>query len=165
MAVQIPHRIHTEISQEKVLRGNQARSWRNVPRVGATQGVLERRGAHYARPCAYVAECAPEVSGVQRGGLHQRQECNSHCTPLHEARKELRCAGILGARLFRRYSRTGYGDNPTIHRGTRKRGSKVRPDANAIDYKNRTTTRKTTELKKPALSGFNLQAPGFVWGL
>jgi len=145
MVVQIPHRIHTEISQEKVLRGNQARSWRNVPRVGATQGVLERRGAHYARPCAYVAECAPEVSGVQRGGLHQRQECNSHCTPLQDT---------VGR------------DTETIrHRGTRKRGSKVRPDANAIDYKNRTTTRKTTELKKPALSGFNLQAPGFVWGL
>ena len=135
MAVQIPHRIHTEISQEKALRRNQAGSWRNVSRVGATQGVLDRRGAYYARPCAYVAECAAEVGGVERCGLHQGQERNSHCTPLPEARKKLRGAGILGARLFRGHGGTGYGDNPTIHRGTRKRGSKARPDGNAIDRK------------------------------
>lgn len=158
MAVQIPHRVYPEISPENALRGNQGASRGNIPHAGTSQGVLDRGGAHHARPRAYAAERASEAGGVQCRGLHQRQECNPRCTALPEARKKLRGQSLLGARLFRGYGRPRHGTDPAIHRRAGEGRSEARPVGDALD-------RRKNELKQAALSGSNHQAPGFAGGL
>ena len=126
MAVQIPHCVHTEIPEEKALWGDQASSWRGISPAGTAEGVLDRGGAHYGGPRAYVVKCATEALGVERGRIYEGEECDSHRTALPEAGEELRGPGILGARFFRGHGRPGYGTYPAIYRRTRKGRSKAR---------------------------------------
>ena len=133
MAVQIPHRIHPEISASNALRAHTRTTWGDIPRVGAAQGVLDRRGAHHAGPCAHAAERAAEDRGVERSGLHQRKERDPYCAALYEAREELRRAGILGTGVFRGHGGEGYRDDQAVYSRPRKRGPKARPTGDALD--------------------------------
>ena len=128
MAVQIPHCVHTEISEEKALRGDQASPWRSVSPAGTTERVLDRGGAHYAGPRAYVVERAAEAGGVERGGIYEGKERDPYCAAFPEAREELRGSGVLGTGILRGHGGPGYGDHPAIHRRTRKGRSKARPN-------------------------------------
>jgi hypothetical protein len=38
---------------------------------------VDRRSACHAGSPAYVDQCAAEIGGIERGGIHQGQECNS----------------------------------------------------------------------------------------
>lgn len=133
MAVQIPHSVHTEIPEEKALRGDQESPWRGVSPVGPTEGVLDRGGSHYAGSCAHAGECAPQTLGIECGGLYQGKERDSHRAALHETREKLRRPIFLGARVLRGHGRPRYRADPAIHRRTRDRRSKARPNGDALD--------------------------------
>jgi len=137
MAVQIPHRVHTEIPEEEALRGDQASPWRSVSPIGPTEGVLDRGGTHHGGPRAYVVERATEALGVERGGIHERKKRDPYRAAFPEAGEELRGPGVLGAGLLRGHGRPGYGINPAIHRRARERRSKDRPNGDALDRRKR----------------------------
>jgi hypothetical protein len=46
-------------------------------------------------------QCAAEIGGIECGGIHQGQECNSRGEALFEARAKLRWAADLGPRFLR----------------------------------------------------------------
>jgi len=100
MAVQIPHRIHPEVSKANALRGDQKGTGRSIPPVSRPQGTLDRRGAHYAGSWPYAAERAAETGGVECGGIYQRQKCNPYREALYEAGEKLRRPGVLDAGIF-----------------------------------------------------------------
>ena len=133
MAVQIPHRIHPEISASNALRAHTRSTRGDIPRVGAAQGVLDRGRAHHGGPCAHAVERAAKDRGVERSGLHQRKERDPYCAALYEAREELRRAGILGTRVFRGYGGSGYRNDQAVYCRSRKRGPKARPTGDALD--------------------------------
>ena len=133
MAVQIPHRIHPEISASNALRTHTPTTRGDIPRVGEAQGVLDRGRAHHGGPCAYAVERAAKDRGIERSGLHQRKERDPYCAALYEAREELRRSGILGTRVFRGYGGAGYRNDQAVYRRPRKRGPKARPTGDALD--------------------------------
>ena len=133
MAVQIPHRIHPEISAPNALRAHTRKIGENIPRFGAAQRVLDRGRAYHGGPCAHAFECAAEDRGVERGRLHQRKECDSYRPAFYEAREELRRAGVLGTRVFCGYGGTGYRNDQAVYSRPRKRGPKARPTGDALD--------------------------------
>ena len=133
MAVQIPHRIHPEISAPNALRAHTRKIGEDISRFGSAQRVLDRGRAYHAGPCAHAVERAAEDRGVERGRLHQRKECDSYRAAFYEAREELRRAGVLGTRVFCGYGGTGYRNDQAVYRRPRKRGPKARPTGDALD--------------------------------
>ena len=133
MAVQIPHRIHPEISAPNALRAHTRKIGENIPRFGPAQRVLDRGRAHHGGPCAHAVERAAKDRGVERSGLHQREERDPYCAALYEAREELRRAGILGTRVFCGYGGTGYRNDQAVYSRPRKRRPKARPTGDALD--------------------------------
>lgn len=133
MAVQIPHRVHTEISEAPALRGDQEAPWRGVSPVGRTEGMLDRRRAHHAGSCANVGERAPQTLGVECGGVYQGEERDPHRAALPETGEELRGPGILGEGILRGYGGPRHRDHPAIHCRTRNRRSKARSNRDALD--------------------------------
>ena len=71
MAVQVSHRIYPEIPETAAIRSSEETS----------------RGA--------------EIGGLERGGVHQGQECDSRGEALFEKRAKLGWAADLGPRFFR----------------------------------------------------------------
>ena len=62
--------------------------------------MLDRRRACHAGSRAHVDQCAAEISGIERGGIHQGQECNSCGEALFEKRAKLRWAADLARGFF-----------------------------------------------------------------
>src|SRR5258705_12047759 len=73
-----------------------------------------------------VDQCAAEIGGIERGGIHQGQECDSRGEALFEERAKLAWASDLGPRFLRRYGWTGYRNHPQVHSRARDGGSQAR---------------------------------------
>ena len=56
--------------------------------------------ACYAGSRAHVDQCAAKIGGIERGGIHQGQECDSCGEALFEERAKLRRAADLGPGVF-----------------------------------------------------------------
>src|SRR5258708_19796603 len=61
--------------------------------------MLDRRRACHAGSRAHVDQCAAEIGGIECGGIHQGQECDSRGEALFEARAKLRWAAEFRSRL------------------------------------------------------------------
>ena len=70
MAVQISHSIYTEIPETAAIWSGEETSRRGVSPIGKAQRMLDRRRPHHARSRAHVDQCAAEIGGVERGGIH-----------------------------------------------------------------------------------------------
>ena len=63
--------------------------------------MLDRRRACDAGSRAHVDQCAAEIGGIERRGIHQGQERDSRGEAFFEERAKLRWAADLGPRFFR----------------------------------------------------------------
>jgi len=97
MAVQVSHRIYPEIPETAAIRGSEETSRGSVSSIGKAERMLDRRGAHHAGSRAHVDQCAAEIGGLKRGGVHQGQECDSRGEALFEER-----ANYAGQRIWAR---------------------------------------------------------------
>ncbi len=70
MAVQIPHRIHPEISAPNALRTHTLMIGKDIPRFGSAQRVSDRGRAYHTGPCAHAFERAAKYRGIERSGLY-----------------------------------------------------------------------------------------------
>ena len=95
--MQIPCGIHSEMSAEGVISGDPAGTGDGVPQFGGAMGMQSGGGASDARSCAYAAECAAEVFGVQRDGVYQEEECDSYRAGVCWTAQELCGPAFLGA--------------------------------------------------------------------
>ena len=71
-----------------------------VAQFGGAVGMQSGGGAFDARSCAYTVECATEAFGVQRAGVHQREERDPYCAGVYGPAAELCGPAFLGARLL-----------------------------------------------------------------
>jgi hypothetical protein len=101
MAVQISHSIYTEIPEAAAIWSSEEASWRGVSPIGKAKRMLDRRRACHAGSRAHVDQCAAEIGGIERSGIHQGQECDSRGEALFEQRAKLRWAADLGPRFLR----------------------------------------------------------------
>src|SRR5467141_3411864 len=62
--------------------------------------MLDRRRACHAGSRAHVDQCAAEIGGIERGGIHQGQECDSRGEALFEERAKLRGQRIWARGFF-----------------------------------------------------------------
>jgi len=101
MAVQVSHRIYPEIPETAAIRSSEETSRGSVSWIGKAERMLDRRGAHHAGSRTHVDQCAAKIGGIERGGVHQGQECDSRGEALFEVRAKLRWAADLGPRFLR----------------------------------------------------------------
>ena len=101
MAMQVSHRIYPEIPETAAIRSSEETSRGSVSSIGKAERMLDRRGAHHAGSRTHVDQCAAEIGGIERGGVHQGQECDSRGEALFEERAKLRWAADLDSRFLR----------------------------------------------------------------
>jgi len=99
MAVQVSHCIYPEIPETAAIRSSEETSRGSVSSIGKAERMLDRRGAHHAGSRTHVDQCAAESGCIERGGVHQRQECDSRGEAL--LKRERNYAGLrIWARGF-----------------------------------------------------------------
>ena len=125
MAMQISRYIYTEVSEKKALRGGEETPWRGVPPACGAKGVQDRGGTYHAGSRPHADQRAAETGGIERGGLHQRQECDPCGEALFETRTQLCGATNVGTRIFRGHGGKGHGDDTQVHPGTGVGGSQA----------------------------------------
>ncbi len=98
--MQIPHRIHPEISEEILVWRVEKTYGRTVPRIGPAEGKQDRRRASDARPCPHLDFDTAEIFRFGGNGLHERQERDSHRQNVWREEKELCGAALLAEGVF-----------------------------------------------------------------
>jgi len=96
------------------------RSWGRGSAVWRSNGMSGGRGPSAARPCAHAVECAAEVLGVQRDGVHQGHERDPYCASLCRPAKKLRRPAFLGPGFLGVHGRQKRGGRPAVHPKPRK---------------------------------------------
>jgi len=87
LAVQVSDRIYPEIPETAAIRSSEETSRGRVSSIGKAEKMLDRRGAHHAGSRTHVDQCAAKIGGIERGGVHQGQECDSRGEALFEERE------------------------------------------------------------------------------
>ena len=100
MGMQIACGVHPEVPAEGVVSGHPAGVGDGIPPFGGAVGMQSGRGAFDARSCAQAVERAAEVFGVERDGVHQREERDSDRAGVCRTAKELRRPAFLGTGLL-----------------------------------------------------------------
>ena len=96
----IPGRVYTEVPPEGIISGDPARIRDGVLQFGGAMGMQGGSGAYDAGSWAQVVACVAEVFGVERDGVHQGQERDSHCAGACWAATEFCRPAFLGAGLL-----------------------------------------------------------------
>ena len=120
MGLQVPRRVHTEGSKKGAVRATARAPGRGVSRVGAAQGKLDRRGSSDGRSRAYDDRDTTEVRGIERGGVHQGEKCDSPGSGVRGTKEKLCGAKFLGAGVLCFDRRAGRGGDPQLHPGARE---------------------------------------------
>ena len=102
MGMQIPHCVHSKISQEGIVRCAAAAIGRPAEAVGDATRESDRRRAFNAGPRAYAGVHTTEVLGIAGGGIHEREECHPDCSELHGKTQELHGRELLGESFWAR---------------------------------------------------------------
>ena len=107
MELQVPRRVHTEMSKKGAVRATADSPRRGVSGVGAAQGEFDRGGTSDGRSRAHDDRDTAEVRGIERGGVHQGQKRDSPGAGALGAEEELCGAMFLGSGLLCLGRRTG----------------------------------------------------------
>ena len=100
MGLQVPRSVHTQGTQKGVVPAAERAPGRGVPRVGAPQRESDRRRASDGRPRTHDDRDTAKVRGVKRGGVHQREKCDSPGKGVRRAKAKLHRSELLGERVF-----------------------------------------------------------------
>jgi hypothetical protein len=77
MAVQISHSIYTEIPETAAIWVVGKHLGEVVSPIARAKRMVDRTRACHAGSRVHVDQCAAEIGGIERGGIHQGQECDS----------------------------------------------------------------------------------------
>lgn len=113
--MQIPRRVHPEVSAEGAVRGVTAAPGAGFPGTGAAEGVRDPGRAPDAGPCAHAARDPAEVCRGAGPGLPEGQERHPYRPHLCGPAAELRWAALLGPGLPGVHGGQGRGDGAKIH--------------------------------------------------
>ncbi len=117
MGMQISRGVHTEVSAEGTVCAVAAGPGASLSGLGRAKGQQGGGGAFDVRPRAYAPERAAEILGVERDGVHQGQERDSHSASLCGPTEELRRSAFLRTRLLGIDGRQERGGGASIHPG------------------------------------------------
>ena len=98
--MQIPRRIHSQVSEEDAVFGVAKASWGGIPQVSNAKGEQDRGRASVERSCAYDDRDPTEIRGVAGDRIHQGQECDTLGTGLRREEAEFRRPAFLGSGVF-----------------------------------------------------------------
>src|SRR5258706_7971494 len=97
MGVQVPRRLHPEVSAKGVVWSAASRSRNGLPKAYGATGERSSGRALDARSRPHAAVDTAEVFGGAGGRVHQGEERDSHREDVHEREAQLRRAALLGA--------------------------------------------------------------------
>ncbi len=100
MGMQIPHRLHPEISTKSLVWRVEKTHGRVVPRIGSAERKQDRGRASDARSRAYFDFDPAEVFRGGGDGLHEGQECDPHRQDVCWEEEELCGAALLGEGIY-----------------------------------------------------------------
>lgn len=127
--------------------------------------MRDRGRTHHARPRPHADQCTAEAGGLQRRGIHQREECHPCGAPLPETRTKLRGATVVGSRILRGYGWEKHRRNPKVYPKSGGRGSPNRSTGDARLVTEVTNTPETTANSMPLSAAHISKASGFTGGL
>ncbi len=122
MGLQIPRGVYPEATQEVDIRGAAQARRGDIPRVGAAQGGRGGRRTFDAGSRAYVHQHSTEDRGGQRGGIHQRQECDRDCPEVRRSGEEFHREVFWARGYFVSTVGVGRGHGSSVQPTSRERG-------------------------------------------
>jgi hypothetical protein len=108
MGVQISRGVHSQVSQEDVVRGAATASGRSVPKVGRAEGEQNRGGPSPSRSRSHVDLDPAKICGVAGDRIHQGKERNPLGSCIRRKETKLRRPALLGERVLRIHSWAGH---------------------------------------------------------